>query len=412
MTDRGTGDGAVELPVTIVIAGNKFDYPHGMGATAHVATLAQGLAASGAHVRVIPLLTPPQPGYADGNLHASGVAGGVRFDYACGTRIRGRTFWRRRLIDACVPFGLWRLASGLLSRAEGRKAIVAYTDSPWWIIMMAVTAHHLGAKCLVELVEIPFVNEHGWARLALRRLLLDHVAFKLVDGFIVMTSFLDQYVRVHAGHRVPRLLVPILVDFSSWETDEPAPCTTLRRKIAYVGELRHPGEIPDLINAFAVAGGDCRNATLQLIGYAPVGFRKEMLSIASRLGLTGRVEFTGSVHREQLPAMLAEAEMLVLLRRDGAFSRAGFPTKLAEYLASGRPVVVTGTGDIPLYLEHRVSAYLSPPGDVPAFASQMRYVLEHPDEARGVGLRGRAVAKELFDSRLHASRVIDFLREV
>lgn len=159
----------------------------------------------------------------------------------------------------------------------------------------------------------------------------------------------------------------------------------------------------NLINAFAEVARDYLGTTLLLIGYAPLGYREELLSMADGLGLSGRVEFAGSVQRQQLPAML------VLLRRDGPFSRAGFLTKLARYLATGRPVVVTSTGDIPLYLEHGVSAYLSPPGDVSAFASQMQHVLDHPGEAREAGIAGRAVARERFDCRLHASWVIGFL---
>jgi glycosyltransferase involved in cell wall biosynthesis len=104
--------------------------------------------------------------------------------------------------------------------------------------------------------------------------------------------------------------------------------------------------------------------------------------------------------------------MLVLLRRDGLFSRAGLPTKLGEYLASGRPVVTTAVGDIPRYLRHGISAYLVASADPEAFADQMSYVLSHADEARTVGMRGRLAAERYFDYRRHGERLNAFIRDL
>ena len=62
--------------------------------------------------------------------------------------------------------------------------------------------------------------------------------------------------------------------------------------------------------------------------------------------------------REELFERLRTARVLALPRPAGSFSQAGLPTKVAEYLASGRPVVVTAVGDLPLYLRDGVDAYL------------------------------------------------------
>jgi glycosyltransferase involved in cell wall biosynthesis len=397
-------------PATVIIAGDKFGYPNGLGATARVAAYAQGMAASDACVHVVSLATPG-PSCADGgNSAASGVANGVSFEYACGTRVRGQSFLRRRLIKARVPVRLASIVRARLAQAPNPKAILVYTDSPFWIAAMALLAHRHGAKCLVDVCELPFVNERGWARLAVRRWLQDNVAYRLADGFIVISAFLDEYVARHAGHRAPRLRVPIMVNSRSAETEVPTQRRSPLRQVAYVGSLGHPGEMADLIAAFAKVTRDHPDATLRIIGAGRPGYRAELLSMADGMGLGGRVELVGVVGRGQLPAMLADAAVLVLPRRDGLFSRAGFPTKLADYLATGRPVVVTSTGEIPRYLEHGVTAYLSPPGDLAAFADQMRHVLDNPAEAHDVGLAGREVAKREFDARLHGSRVIDFLR--
>ena len=52
------------------------------------------------------------------------------------------------------------------------------------------------------------------------------------------------------------------------------------------------------------------------------------------------------------------AGAFALPREDALFSRAGFATKLGEYLASGRPVIASATGDVELYLKDDVDAFL------------------------------------------------------
>ena len=60
-----------------------------------------------------------------------------------------------------------------------------------------------------------------------------------------------------------------------------------------------------------------------------------------------------------MPKYLCNAKLLALARPDSIQAQGGFPTKLGEYLATGRPVVVTKVGEIPDYLEDGVNAFLS-----------------------------------------------------
>ena len=134
--------------------------------------------------------------------------------------------------------------------------------------------------------------------------------------------------------------------------------------------------------------------------------------MAEDLSLSGRIKFTGIIGRDEMPACLGRAGVLALLRSSGMFSKAGFPTKLGEYLATGRPVVVTSTGDIPLFLEDRVSAYLVPPDNPEAFAQKLDGVLANSDQALQVGQKGREVAVREFDIRSNCQRIVEFVREL
>ena len=395
-------------PLHVVIAGTKFGYPEGAGAAARAHAYATGLIHNDAAVKVVSLLTPDPEG-AGVNVAVAGVYEGVAFEYACGTRVRCPTFLGRRLLELKVPLGLLRALRQFFASAAGAKAIIAYTDQPAWIALIAVLAKLTDARCIVEVAEVPMINERGRVRVSVKRLVQRLVSYRMVDGFITISSFLEDYVRARAPRRAAFIRIPILVNVPDVPLAVALRTSAQSKRIVYLGQLGNTGEIADLLAAFALVAPCHSEAMLELVGGGSSGMMDDLVAQVADLGLNDRVVFAGWAKREDLPELLASAAMLVLPRRDGLFSRAGFPTKLGEYLASGRPVVATTTGEIAQHLTHAESAYLAPPGNPAAFAEQMMYVLEHDEEASEVGARGRALAAQQFSSLRHGARLKAFL---
>ena len=279
-----------------------------------------------------------------------------------------------------------------------------------WITFLALLAKAEGACCLVEICELPFVYERSHAKRIAKRYLQDSLAYRMVDGFIAISTELQRYVERHAPAGARIILVPILVAVADFDGGPLPTRGGSRHQVLYVGDLRHEREVFDLMDSFALVVPGRPDVQLTLVGHAPPHQEARIAAHAVDLGLEGRVMLTGHVERERLPAVLGAASVLVLLRREAAYSQAGFPTKLGEYLATGRPVVVTAIGDIPRYLTDGLDAYLTPPGDPARFAERLRYVLDHESEAWEVGAQGRMVALQRFDCRRHGKRLAAFIR--
>jgi len=96
--------------------------------------------------------------------------------------------------------------------------------------------------------------------------------------------------------------------------------------------------------------------------------------------------------------MLSKAVMLALARPENKQAEGGFPTKLGEYLATGKPVVVTNVGEISVFLKNNVNAFIARPGDAKDFADKMKLVLEDYPQALNVGQAGQELAKTTFSS--------------
>jgi glycosyltransferase involved in cell wall biosynthesis len=129
-----------------------------------------------------------------------------------------------------------------------------------------------------------------------------------------------------------------------------------------------------------------------------------------RSELKSRATFTGWLRGRALADQLARAHAFVLLRDETRETRALFPTRLPEYLATANPVIVSRAGDLPLYLGHQKSAFLIPPGNEPgALADAIVHFAGHEDERRAIGIGGWRVAAERLSTRRLGAELLDFL---
>lgn len=123
-----------------------------------------------------------------------------------------------------------------------------------------------------------------------------------------------------------------------------------------------------------------RGAHLAFAGLGPL--MPEIKELAAQLGVSDRTHFLG--FRQDIP-VLVRASTATLLPSD----REGLPRSVLESLALGVPVIgsdIRGVRDLIADGCGRLVAV----GDMEALAQAMDWMLEHPDEARAMGERGRA----------------------
>ena len=387
-------------------------FPNGTAETARITGYARGLRAAGRDALVLCLGTSePSPPGAALNTEVSGVVHGIPFEYTCGSTIRSTDFWRRR----------WSRAHGLVGAARRIRrqrgagpveAILLYSTSPLDAAVLHFVSRCVGAVYIIELGELPFPTLRGVVLGRLRRSVHNRTFFRWFDAAIVISDRLRQHLAAFGSREMAVLKAPVIVDTDEFrpipEAVDPLPV------IAYCGLLNEEKDgVATLMRAFARVVADLPQVRLRLIGDTYHGTRiPEFRAIARHLGIADRVSFVGIVARSEVPALLAQASVLVLARPRSPQSEAGMPTKVAEYLASGVPTVLTRTGEIEGFLENGVSAYLVPPDDEPALAAALRHVLVHSAEAADVGRCGREVALRNFDYRVVGAQVAAFIADL
>src|SRR6266446_139871 len=130
---------------------------------------------------------------------------------------------------------------------------------------------------------------------------------------------------------------------------------------------------------FAVVGG---GTFIEGGRKEPRDYRRELEAMAQRLGLEGRVVFTGV--RNDVANVLSQVAVSVL----PSISE-GIPNTVLESMAAGVPVVATRVGGIPEAVEDGATGLLVAPRDPAALARAIGLVLEDRDLARRLGEAGR-----------------------
>jgi glycosyltransferase involved in cell wall biosynthesis len=392
----------------IVITG-FFGFPNGMGETARALAYVRGLTKCGAEVKVI-CVKPSEPAVGEMlNTEVSGVYRGSHFQYTCGTTRVAKNKIRAAWLYFKGLSGLV-FAVGKAARSDEKCVMLGFTgDSPSLFMTCLFAARIFGVKLIAERTEFPLIYRKNTLRNRFIGWFNRRFLYPRLNGLIVISRYLEQYFRKMLGSQARILRIPIMVESDLW-----ADAGSVQRSpvftIAYCGNLDHLGEVDDLIKAFVDVSQRRRSLRLLIIGG---GSRLAVLKRQTELvSLEGSIEFTGLLPRPKIVEKLYESNLLVLPRRAGTFSSFGFPTKLGEYLATGKPVIATSTGDIPLYLKDRESAYLVQPGDVKALADRIQEVITHYETAIQIGQAGQRVAAQYFDIEPNCRRVISFINEL
>ena len=230
-----------------------------------------------------------------------------------------------------------------------------------------------------------------------------------LKGLFVISQGLKSY---FSGHDVPESrihIINMIVDAGRFDGLKRNPD---KRYVCYCGNGNNrKDKVDELILSFKNISESFPDVHLMIVGPKKQVYKEEKdnVELVNELGLNDKVTFTGALPADRIPQILVNAEVLVLKRPDTLQNRAGFATKLGEYLASGSLVIASTVGDIPLFLVDGVSALLVPPGNSAAFEKKLTWALNHQEESRLIGERGKMVAKQSFDSMIETKKMMDVI---
>ncbi|MFY9647046.1 MAG: glycosyltransferase family 4 protein [Terriglobales bacterium] len=181
------------------------------------------------------------------------------------------------------------------------------------------------------------------------------------------------------------------------ETDlfrlEPA-ATELRKQlkleqrflVCYIGTMGNAHGLETLIAAAEELRTKLPRAMFLLIGEGAE--KEQVVRLAAARGLDN-IQFLGQQPRERIPAYISAADVCVVMLRKSELFKTVIPTKLLEYMACERPVIVAVDGQARQIVEAAGAGVFVEPENSSALAQAIVDLVAEPERRRQMGASGR-----------------------
>lgn len=336
---------------------------------------------------------------------------GVRFAWISAPAYRAndvRRLWSM-VVYSVRAFGVARRLPG----ARGTEAPDVVVGSSVHLLAALVgwrTARRLGVPFVLELRDLwpQSLIEMGvlgrWHPFALGLRALESWLVRRATRVVVLSERTAEYLTSRGAPSESVVVVPNGVDLERSGAVTRAPEAGSVFRAVYLGAhgvANRLDVILDAARALQTAGvGDVR-----FIFVGGGNLKTDLASRAQELGLTN-VEFRPSVAKEMVPAVLAEADALLLTEANNIY---GSSNKLNDYLAAGRPIVFS------TFAAHNVAAGCGievAPGDARALADSLVALKEMSAASRAdMGACARRFAEMHRSWDLLADRFANVLEE-
>jgi glycosyltransferase involved in cell wall biosynthesis len=165
-----------------------------------------------------------------------------------------------------------------------------------------------------------------------------------------------------------------------------------------------------------------RKGVLELMKAAELLNRKDVLFFVGNLDLDREyarkvveyakckgvnAKFTGFVPYEDLKALYSACDIFVL----PSFEE-GQGVVLLEAMASGKPLIGSKVGGIPMQIKHGWNGFLVEPGNAKQLAENIRYLVENESERRKMGRNSKKLAEDEFDWEKVSEKYLKVYEEV
>lgn len=370
-------------------------YPIGMAGTKRIRLFAESLAANRAIVNVFIYAK------SNGLNNAAGLFNKVKYQlvkFKYIYSILGNKYLNQQLVN--------------LYNKQKKNIIYIYGGLNIETVKLLSFASNLGYKIIIDLVEDYSVhNEKISFRLALRykiNIFINRKMISYVSGFIVISNFLKKKLESYKIDNNNIQLIPISAENLFHKSDKIQKRDNFR--FLYTGTYGIKDGIDFMLDAYKKLFNKHPNIELILTG--KTGRISKNYEYLKNLDANYNIRFLGTIPETEYYDFLQDSDALLMTRIGSKYANSGFPFKLGEYLATGRPVIATDISDIKLYLLDKIDIILANPSDSDSLYEAMDYTLLNYQKCIKIGQNGRNAALKYFNPKINGELLQNFLNRI
>jgi len=179
--------------------------------------------------------------------------------------------------------------------------------------------------------------------------------------------------------------------------------------VSYIGTMGLAHGLRTMVEAGSMLQRDYPDIQFLLVGE---GTDKEALSEMARNRGLGNIRFLPKQPREKMPDIIRASEVCLVLLKKAEVFKTVIPTKMLEFMACGRPVILGVDGQARQVMEAAEAGIFVEPEDPNALVRAVTQLYHNADLRRTLGQNGRHFIVKHLSREKTAEQYINVLKEV
>lgn len=381
----------------------KEPFPHGMAAVKRIVAYAKAWAMSDVDCEILIYTRTEKFGIKPKNIQGKGFYVGIPFKYLSGSPLRERSALIRRLNDI---LDFYRLKIYLANNLKKGDIVYEYGRNLKNVSIIGI-AHKHGAKYIHELCELPYGTGDETSKTISNRKAFEKNIMPNLDGVIAISDTLTEYAKNHCQPTCHIAKVPILVDFRQYDMPD-------RSDEAEIPYIFHSGTLFEQKDGFVSmlkAFGQSVERLSSDVRFISTGrlqgskHEQEIRDIIAQYNIQDKVIFTGYLSDDELREYLAKAAFVVINKLTTQQNKYCFSTKLGEYMAASKPIIITSVGEAMNWLTHGKDAYVIPPNNIEVLSEAMQLFFEDKSLRKRLSSNANETCKRYFSIESNAEKL-------
>lgn len=257
-----------------------------------------------------------------------------------------------------------------------------------------------------------FQEEHVYQKRArLHTAFLEFVELLLCRFLSFGTSVSGTISDYHRASVPNMLTLPVGVDVSLFSPDTSPDKEVLLWKgdamlLAYAGNTKWYQGLGTVLEAFKRLHNE-KPGSFKFLVIASSG-ADEVREYAKKHNLTDAILVLDKRPHDAIPSLLVTADILTVVRPSDMITEYSFPSKLPEYAALGKALVVSKVSDVTSYIMDHENGLVVPPGDSNALYEALKE-LENTKLRERLGHTARELALKCFAIDVLGAKLYNFL---
>ena len=382
-------------------------FPYGMAAIQKTIIVGDALIKEGAAFTVINRKGVLEPGKHQ-SLKPRGTFEGISYIYASGITYRPKYFFKRNFMKLKGALNEYLYLRKMCAEDKRQIAIVSslsFLQSLLYVIYGKI----LGFPVVYLYVEMASEMEHRDGLVEkVNDYLFEKYLLKRMDGALPISEPLkENFQKIAPGK--PILKIPTICNFDSFKY----PKRILEEEyFLFCGAIEYREIIDFIIQAFKSLDKSYAIKLYLIVSRGTSQQYKEFDQYLEENDLTHKTRIFSNIPFPELVDLYVNASALLIPLRPTKQDAARFPHKIAEYAATGNPIVTTNYGEVTHYFKDGEKALIADSYDISKFADKLKFVLDHPDAAREIGQNGKNLGVKEFSHVYYGPRLRAYLQNM